>query len=130
MASREPKPCGAASSEWTTSPPPFAAPAPLTPCRHDPANRAHPTPDPNYRPQTAYSSLSDADLWGKIRTKSGHEDPLWLRRIMASQPSRSPQTALRSQGEGWGEGRPQASFRAAPSDKRESDRVPHTAQSE
>jgi hypothetical protein len=40
-----------------------------------------PTPPrgPNYRQQTAYSSLSDADLWGKIRTKSGHGDPLWLR---------------------------------------------------
>src|SRR5580692_10831014 len=71
MASREPRPCGAAFSEWTTSPPPFAASAPLTPCRHEPANRAHSTRDPNDRQQTAYSSLSDADLWGKIRAERG-----------------------------------------------------------
>src|SRR6202011_62931 len=70
MASREPRPCGAAFSEWTTSPPPFAASAPLTPCRHEPANRAHSTRDPNDRQQTAYSSLSDADLWGKISAKA------------------------------------------------------------
>src|ERR1700730_7879591 len=31
-----------------------------------------PPRDPNNRQQTAYSSLSDADLWGKIRTWSGH----------------------------------------------------------
>src|SRR5580692_11115561 len=71
MASREPRPCGAAFSEWTTSPPPFAASAPLTPCRHEPANRAHSTRDPNDRQQPAYSSLSDADLWGKISAGLG-----------------------------------------------------------
>ena len=31
-----------------------------------------PPPDPNDRPQTAYSSLSDADLWGKISVQLGH----------------------------------------------------------
>jgi hypothetical protein len=38
----KPKPSGAGSSEWTTSPPPFAASAAHTPCHRDPANRAHP----------------------------------------------------------------------------------------
>ena len=32
-----------------------------------------PPRDPNNRQQTAYSSLSDADLWGKIRVKPGHK---------------------------------------------------------
>src|SRR6266571_840367 len=40
MASREPKPSGAGSSEWTTSPPLSAASAPHTPCRHEPTNLA------------------------------------------------------------------------------------------
>ena len=47
--------------------------------RHAAINRPTartPPRDPNDRQQTAYSSLSDADLWGKIRTWSGHP---WLR---------------------------------------------------
>src|ERR1700730_2727209 len=67
--------------------------------RHAAINRPTartPPRDPNNRQQTAYSSLSDADLWGKIRTKSGHGDPLWLHRIAASQLPPIPRTALQA----------------------------------
>ena len=63
-----------------------------------------PPRDPNDRQQTASSSLSDADLWGKIRAKPGHGDTFWLRTIMALQPFSILRTALRWRaGEGWGE---------------------------
>src|ERR1700730_5171573 len=45
-----------------------------------------PPRDPNDRQQTAYSSLSDADLWGKIRTWSGHPR---LRTWLYRQPGRA-----------------------------------------
>src|SRR6266481_9030352 len=65
MASREPKPCGAASSEWTTSPPLSAASAPHTPCRHKPANPALPTPSSQPPPTTRLKLIVRCTLMGK-----------------------------------------------------------------
>src|SRR3984893_4145461 len=68
--------------------------------RHAAINRPTartPPRDPNNRQQTAYSSLSDADLWGKIRTKSDQVWPRgssWLHEIAVSQPTPTPRTAL------------------------------------
>src|SRR6266478_5544275 len=71
MASREPKPCGAASSEWTTSPPRSAASAPRTPCHPEPAR----PPSPLTHHRDNEDPLSDADLRAKISREPGTASP-------------------------------------------------------
>ena len=66
-------------------------------CLQEPLARARPR-----HPRLEPATISAPKTWvaGPSRTKSGHGDPLWLHRIVTSQPPSIPRTALRPGGRG------------------------------